>query len=107
MKDDDEHPERPVFSQTIAKGAIRKHSESILTELIKQCDGTLGSFSEFTYGDKRQTRKIPWNCDLEIGKNFVIKTASYVYVSERGCLLNTICISDHKIGRSIHLLAAR
>lgn len=86
MKDDDEQPEYPVFSQTITKNSARKKSESIFMELIERCDGTLCSFSEalpqLVYFDKKQRRRIPWNCDLEIGQDFGIKIAAYIYVSD-------------------------
>lgn len=86
MKDDHEQPEYPVFSQTITKNSARKKSESIFMELIERCDGTLCSFSEalpqLVYFDKKQRRRVPWNCDLEIGQNFGIKIAAYIYVSD-------------------------
>lgn len=86
MKDDDEQAEYPVFSQTITKNTVRKKSESIFMGLIERCDGTLCSFSEaipqLVYFDKKQRRRVAWNCDLEIGQNFAIKIAAYIYVSE-------------------------
>lgn len=93
-KDDNEQSEYSVFSQTIPKNTARKKSESICMELIEQCDGVLCSFSaaipQLVYFDKKQRRRVAWNCDLEIGENFSIKIAAYIFVSE---IQNTSCSS--------------
>lgn len=86
MKDAEEDFEYPVFSQTLVKDKTRQKSESTLTKLIDQCDGTLCGFSEalpqLVYFDKKQRRRVPWNSDLEIGQNYAIKIAAYIFVSE-------------------------
>lgn len=61
-------------------------SKLILIELIRRCDGILWSFGEaiqqLKFFEKKQTRRVPWKCDLEIGGNFTIKIKAYIHVSE-------------------------
>lgn len=86
VRDEDDQFEYPVFSQSIAKDKVRKKSEAVFVELAERCDGVLCSFSgaipQLVYFDKKNRRRMPWNCDLEIGQNFVIKIAAYIFVSE-------------------------
>lgn len=83
--DDDADCDYPVFSQTNAKNNLRKKGESLITDIVDQTNGSLCSFNEaipqLVYFDKKQRRRVPWNCDLDIGTNLQIKIAAYIFVS--------------------------
>lgn len=84
--EDGDQLEYPVFSQSVAKDKVREKSEAILRELLERSDGALCCFTDaipqLVYYDKKQRRRVPWNCDLEVGQRFSIKIAAYIFVSE-------------------------
>lgn len=86
----------------MAKDRVREKNEKVLNDLIEQCDGVMWSFSEaipqLIYFDKKQRRRMPWNCDLEIGQSFFIKIAAYIYVSETKRIIDLLQINLHFSG---------
>lgn len=102
----------PMCSRTLANVDDQTNGNSSLIDLIRRCDGTLYSLTEaiqhFKYFDKKQTRRVPWNCNLEIEGNLVIKIAAYVYVSKSKYTEKNISIldQDHIVCLN-HILVSR
>lgn len=83
--DDETQVEYATFSQQLAKDPNREKGETLIKEIVLQTNGVLCSFDEampkLMYMEKKQKRRMPWNCDLTIGSNVSIKIAAYIYVS--------------------------
>lgn len=83
--DKENQAETVVFSQSMEKDRIKEKSEALIMDIVKQANGSLCSLDEavakLMYVDKKQRRRMPWNCDLTFGTMFTIKIAGYIYVS--------------------------
>lgn len=67
------------------KDKIKEKSEGLIMDIVKQANGSLCNLDEavakLMFVDKKQRRRMPWNCDLTFGTTFTIKIAAYIYVS--------------------------
>lgn len=76
--------ETVTFSQAIEKDSTKEKSEALIMDIVKQTNGSLCNLDEavvkLMYVDKKQKRRMPWNCDLTFGTAFTIKIAAYIYV---------------------------
>lgn len=76
--------ETVVFSQTMEKDSTKEKSEALIMDIVKQSNGSLCNLDEavvkLLYVDKKQRRRMPWNCDLTFGTTLTIKIAAYIYV---------------------------
>lgn len=72
-----------AFSQREGKSSSQKAHEDAVVKLIDEIDGIFCTFSnalaQLTYFQQKKTRAMPWPCELEIGSQLKIKTASYLY----------------------------
>lgn len=54
-------------------------------KIVQSTDGALCGLDEAVYKqiymDKKQRRRVPWNCDLTIGSKLSVKISAYIYVS--------------------------
>lgn len=81
----DDNSQAVTFSQPIEKEVVREKNEALIMDIVTQSHGVLCSLdiaaTKLLCIDKKQRRRVPWNCDMTFGTNFKIKIASYVYVS--------------------------
>lgn len=81
---EDGQAETVVFSQPAEKDPIREKNEALIMDIVKQTNGSLCNLDEvvakLVYVDKKQRRRMPWNCDLTFGTTLTIKIAAYIYV---------------------------
>lgn len=82
--DSEDQLEYASFSQTMSKSQNRADGEKWIMKIVSATDGILCSLDEaiarLIYVDKKQRRRMPWNCDLSIGKLLKIKISAYIYV---------------------------
>lgn len=76
--------ETVVFSQSVEKDSTKEKSEALIMDIVKQTNGSLCNLDEavakLMYVDKKERRRVPWNCDLTFGTTLTIKIAAYIYV---------------------------
>lgn len=85
VPDKENQAESVTFSQSMEKDQIKEKSQALIMEIVKSSNGSLCSLDEaltkLMYVDKKQRRRMPWNCELTFGTKLAIKIAAYIYVS--------------------------